>query len=364
MVTTLFGPEHDALREVVRRWVERDAGAHAAEWEQARAWPREALTAIGAQGWLGTVAAESHGGDPIAAVAMWEELGRLRSAGVVHDLLAQAHASAILAEVGADAAIVDSALAGTHAVTIIGGPFTVTATDHPHQVTVSGQRKAVPNAAWADAAIIVTRAATDGSAGPQMVYVPANGEGWSAPKVSQPYGRRAGQVGDLTLDNAQATVLARGETVTAVMGPQHTRWRLNHAAATVAAAWRTWEDAKDYALQREAFGRPIATFQVNRHALADMAADLTAARSLVHDTLHRYVNGTLTAGETAALRLYVDRVTLAAANRCLQLHGGFGYTMEYDVQRAWRDAAHLRNDEGGREHLSHEVVGALESARG
>lgn len=360
MVTTLFGSEHDALREVVRRWVERDADAHAADWEKASTWPRETLTAIGTQGWLGTVAAESHGGDPIAAVAMWEELGRLRSAGVVHDLLAQAHASAILTEIDADAAIADPALVGTHAVTIIGGPFTATATDHPDHVTVSGQLKAVPNAAWADAAII----ALGRPDGAQMVYVPANGSGWSAPKVSQPYGRRAGQVGDLTLDDAKATVLARGDAVMAVMGSQHTRWRLNHAAATVAAAWRTWEDAKEYALQREAFGRPIATFQVNRHALADMAADLTAARSLVHDTLHRYVNGTLTEGDTAAMRLYVDRVTLAAANRCLQLHGGFGYTMAYDVQRAWRDAAHLRNDEGGHERLSHELVDALESAHG
>ena len=357
MVTTLFAEEHTALRDVVRRWVERDADAHTAQWERDGGWPRDAFTAVAAQGWLGTALPEPLGGDPIAALVVWEELGRARSAGLVHDLLAQAHAAAVLAELGAPQA--DAALAGEHAVVLAGAP-TVSVRAEGDAIVVSGRASAVPNAAWADGVVAV---AADGDES-ALVLVPAGA--CAITPAANPFGRRAGHTADIEFPDARVpaeAVLLRGPSALDLLLARQSRFRLDHAAATVAGAWRTWEDARDYALQREAFGRPIGRFQVNRHALADMAGELTAARSLVHDTVRRLTLGVLEPGETAAVRLYADRVAVSASDRCLQLHGGYGYTMEYDVQRAWRDARHLLHDEGAAEGLREEVARALEASR-
>ena len=123
--------------------------------------------------------------------------------------------------------------------------------------------------------------------------------------------------------------------------PALRRAELREAAYAVGAAWQTWHAGSTYAQQREAFGRPISKFQVNRHALADAATKITAAEALVHDTAWALATGAET--DTAAARLYAGRVAAEVADRALQLHGGYGYTTEFDVERAWRDARALRS---------------------
>lgn len=362
MATTLFSEEHEALRASVRRWVEREVAPHTAAWEQAQSYPREVLAAAGAQGWFTLALPEAHGGDAIASLVVAEELGRIRSGGVVNDLLALAHAAATIATLPAAAAkeLAEPALAGTRIVCLVGGSFDIASAGEGRRV--AGRSAAVGNARWADAGLVVS--AGDGGLG--VFLVDAAAWGWAAEPPPAPYGRRAGQAADVTLD---ATVeadalLAEGADAMALMGDRQARWRIDSAGAAVSGMWQTWEDAKAYALQREAFGRPISQFQVNRHALAEAGAWLTAARAAVHDAAQRLTTGSLEPGETAALKLYVNRVANDVADRCLQLHGGYGYTMEYDVQRAWRDARHLRLDEAADEGLREEIALAMEERAG
>lgn len=357
MSTSLFTEEHEALRAVVRRWVERDAEPQARQWERLGAWPRDLLHTVGAQGWLATALPEQLGGDVLAGLVVWEELGRVRSQGLVQDLLGQAHTAAVLAETGAGA-LAEAAMAGERIVTLVGGDLSLR--QDGDGVVLAGRAQGIANAAWADDAVAVVPEA-DGLA---LVLVPSSAQGWSVVEPAAAFGRRAGHAADVELGELRlgaGAVLMRGAEARALMVGRQARFRLDHAAAALADAWLAWEDAKAYALQREAFGRPIATFQVNRHALADMAAELSALRALVHDTGRRLALGVLEPGETAALRLRVSRVANAVADRCLQLHGGYGYTTEFDVQRAWRDAAHLRTDEAGDVALREEVAAALES---
>jgi alkylation response protein AidB-like acyl-CoA dehydrogenase len=358
MATTLFSAEHEALRESVRRWVEREVAPRVATWEEASAYPREVLAQAGAQGWHALALPGEHGGDPIAALVVAEELGRTRSGGLVNDLLAQAHAAATLASVPSSAAkeLAEPALSGTRVVGLVGGDFEVAPAGDGWRVT--GRAAAVANAQWADAGVVIA----PGGDGLRLLLVDAAAPGWQAVPPPAPYGRRAGQAADVVLDMTLGSdaLLADGPAALALMLDRQARWRIDSAGAAVAAAWQAWEDAKAYALQREAFGRPISQFQVNRHSLAEAGAWLTAARAAVHDAAHRLAAGTLEPGETAALKLYANRVANDVADRCLQLHGGYGYTMEYDVQRAWRDARHLRLDEAADEGLREEIALAME----
>jgi alkylation response protein AidB-like acyl-CoA dehydrogenase len=363
MATTLFSEEHEALRASVRRWVEREVAPHTAGWEQARSYPRDVLADAGAQGWFSLALPESHGGDPVASLVVAEELGRIRSGGVVNDLLAQAHAAATVATLSAGAVkeLAETALAGARIVCLVGGSFEVAPAGDGRRV--QGRSAAVGNARWADAGLVVNPA---GGGGMELFLVDAAATGWAVEPPLAPFGRRAGQAADVVLDVAlhADALIAQGAGALALMLDRQARWRIDSAGAAVAAAWQTWDDAKAYALQREAFGRPIAQFQVNRHSLAEAGAWLTAARAAVHDAAQHLTAGTLEPGETAALKLYVNRVVNDVADRCLQLHGGYGYTMEYDVQRAWRDARHLRLDEAADEGLREEIALAMEERIG
>ena len=369
MVTSLFAAEHEALRDAARRWVEREVAPHAAEWEAAHAYPRELLSAAGAQGWFALACPQADGGDPLASLVVAEELGRIRSGGLVQDLLAQAHTAATLASVapgavapgpGAEAAAraAEAALAGQMVTALAQGQFTVA--PDGDGFTVSGQAPHVANAGWADGLLLAAMA----DEAPRLLWVEASATGLTATPPSAPFGRRAGQLAAVRLDGVRVgsgALFCQGDDAARLLRDRQARWRLDSAAAAVAGAWQTWGDTKDYALQREAFGRPIGKFQVNRHALADMAAELSAAQALVYETARRLTRGELGPGDTAALRLYVDRVVAEAADRCLQLHGGYGYTMEFDVQRAWRDARHLRADEAGGKQLRAEAASAMEA---
>ena len=116
---------------------------------------------------------------------------------------------------------------------------------------------------------------------------------------------------------------------------------VREAAAIVGAGWQAFDDACGYANQRTAFGRPIGRFQVNRHGLATVATKLTAAQSLVRDAAWALTRGWRDEPAGAAWAYAADAV-VDATDVCLQLHGGYGYTPEYDIERAWRDVRALR----------------------
>ncbi len=93
-----------------------------------------------------------------------------------------------------------------------------------------------------------------------------------------------------------------------------------------------------YAKEREQFGQPIAHFQLIQAKIADMYADLEAARYMAHRALWLAQQGKRVSKETAAALLFAARASSRAANEAMQIHGGWGYTTDFEVERMWRDA--------------------------
>lgn len=291
-----FADEHHVLRDSVRRLVEGPLAEMAAVAEAGGAPHADALTQLQS---LGLIDVD----DVLAETVIAEELGRLSSGGL-------------------GAVLLDAML------------------------TTSLSLPALETAVVRDATVTIT----------------ADGAGASWPFVVGAQLARECLVLDqhvvVTLESAHVVALARplalrGSAPASVelsAAPYRKveiprsalrRAELREAAFAVGAAWRTWHDGASYAQQREAFGRPISTFQVNRHALAEMATKATAAEALVHDTAWAMASGADT--DTAAARLFAGRAAAEVADRALQLHGGYGYTTEFDVERAWRDARALRS---------------------
>ena len=110
------------------------------------------------------------------------------------------------------------------------------------------------------------------------------------------------------------------------------------ACYALPAARRALDLTKAYALERTAFGQPIGTFQVNRHFLAEMQTKLDAAQTYLDQCVLSVNDGTLSDQDAAGLKWWTSEVQWEIIDRCLQLHGGYGYINEYEVARLWRDS--------------------------
>ena len=114
--------------------------------------------------------------------------------------------------------------------------------------------------------------------------------------------------------------------------------RITIAARGVGLAQAALDDARAYAGEREQFDQPIGEFQTIKHKLADMDTKLRAARLLMHDAADRKIRGEEFRKEAAQAKLYASEIGREVANEAIQIHGGYGYTRDFDVERYYRDA--------------------------
>ncbi len=114
--------------------------------------------------------------------------------------------------------------------------------------------------------------------------------------------------------------------------------RITIAARGVGIARAAFEEAREYATEREQFGQPIGEFQSIKHKLADMDTKIQAARLLMHQAADRKIRGEDYIKEAAQAKLYASEVSREVANEGIQIHGGYGYTKDFPAERFYRDA--------------------------
>jgi acyl-CoA dehydrogenase len=134
--------------------------------------------------------------------------------------------------------------------------------------------------------------------------------------------------------------------------------RLLMAIGAVGAMQRLIERSVEYALEREAFGRPIGKFQAIRHQVAEMATKAEASRALTYNALRLFHEGHDCIKDVTMAKLVTQRAVLEIADQALQIHGGYGYMREYGIERAVRDAR-LGPIGGGTDEVMKEILGKL-----
>ena len=127
------------------------------------------------------------------------------------------------------------------------------------------------------------------------------------------------------------------------------------ALAAVSAGQKTLDDAIEYAKNRTAFGRPVSKFQTWRHRFADLETELHAMRCLTYHALRKMAAGEDAMREVSMAKWMACDLDWRVADEALQVHGGYGYMMEFPVQRAWRDAR-LGPIGGGTTEIMKEVI--------
>jgi alkylation response protein AidB-like acyl-CoA dehydrogenase len=139
--------------------------------------------------------------------------------------------------------------------------------------------------------------------------------------------------------------------------------RIQVAARALGVATAALEDALDYAQARESFGQPIWKHQAIGHYLADMATKLTAARQLTYHAAERYDSGERCDMEAGMAKLFASEAAMEIALNAVRIHGGYGYSTEYDVERYFRDAPLMIVGEGTNE-IQRNVIASQLVARG
>ena len=352
----LFSPEHEAFREQVRRFCEREIAPHHAAWEEAHGVPREVWRQAGENGLLCCWLPEALGGpeaDLLFDFIVSEELGRAGATGpgfplhsvIVAPYLA-AHGTPALQQALLPAMVAGEKIAAI-AMTEPGTGSDVAAIrtqarrEGDHYV-LNGQKTFITNGHNADIVVVACKTDPDkGAHGVSLLVVERGMEGFSRGRNLRKIGQHAQDTAELFFDNVRvpASHLLGEEG----QGFRYLMQKLAQerllvsvqcqARAEAALAWTV-----DYVKERKAFRQRVADFQNTRFKLAAVATDIAAGRAYCDQLIAQHLAGELDAVGAAAGKLWHSELLGRVTDECLQLFGGYGYMHEYPIARAFTDA--------------------------
>jgi alkylation response protein AidB-like acyl-CoA dehydrogenase len=225
---------------------------------------------------------------------------------------------------------------------------------------LSGQKTFITNGEMADLVVVVAKTAPDeGAHGVSLIAVESGTPGFTRGRRLAKVGLKANDTAELFFDDCR--VPATNLIGTENHGFYHLmanlpRERLGIAVAAVAASERVLETTIAYARDRQAFGRPIGAFQHNRFVLAELDTEVTIARVFLDRCIADLNAGTLSIVDAAKAKWWTTELQNRVMDRCVQLHGGYGYMLEYPVAKAWLNSR-VSTIYGGTTEIMKEIIG-------
>jgi acyl-CoA dehydrogenase len=342
----------------VRRFIQKEVGPHVEEWEKAESFPRELFKRFASLDLLGLKYPEEYGGSgagPIYEAVLFEELGRCGSGGVSAGIGAHvAIATPPIFKFGTDEQRrkwLPAAIAGDRivalAVTEPGGGSDIahvetSARREGNDFVLNGSKMFITNGVRAELAVVLARTKPEGGHhGLSFFVVEKDTRGYSVGRRLEKLGWRASDTAELVFEDCRvpAANLLGKENEGFYMAVSNFQWeRLWIAISAVGSAERSLELAIEYAGNRVQFGKRLSDMQVIRHKLADMLLMVEQARHLTYHALWLYSENQPCTKEVSLAKIAATEADVRVADQALQIHGGYGYMMEYPIQRAWRDA--------------------------
>jgi len=377
MKRTLFEDIHDAFRDSFRTFLEREVVPNRDRWDAAGIVDRELFTAAGANGFIGMDVPEEYGGGGVRdfrfnqVIAEEIQHADVNAAGLgltLHNdvcLPYFLHLTNDEQKARWLPGICSGELVTAVAMTEPGigsdlASMTTTAIRDGDDYVVNGSKTFITNGINAD--LVITAVKTDPSQrhrGMSLVIVERGVPGFERGRNLDKVGMHAQDTAELFFTDARVPVANRlgdpgtGFTQLVTNLPQE---RLSIAVTAVAAARSTFQRTLEYTKERTAFGQPIGSFQNTRFRLAEMATEIEIGQSFIDRCVLGLNDGTLTAEEAAMAKWWSTELQGKVVDACLQLHGGYGYMMEYPVARAFTDAR-ITRIYGGTTEIMKEIIG-------
>jgi citronellyl-CoA dehydrogenase len=374
MLTTFFTEDHELFRKSLRDFVDKELRPHVDEWERAESFPREVFARMGKLGFFGMSYPEElggGGGDYWYNVAYGEELTRSGSGGLNMALMVQSDmATPVINAIGTreqKQEFLAPAIRGERIAALgISEPnagsdvasIRTTARRVGDEYVVNGAKTFITNGTRADFITLAVRTGGEGYGGVSLLLFPTDTKGFRVARKLKKIGNHASDTAELAFEDCR--VPARY-----LLGEENQGFyyvmmnfqgeRLIAAVSSVANGARAIEEALAYGRERQAFGRPIAQFQVWRHELTQLLTELEAGRWLTYRACDLFNRKQDAVKEISMAKLYCGELAVKIVDRCLQLHGGYGYMDEFPISRRWRDTR-LITIGGGTSEIMREII--------
>ena len=357
-MTLEYGPEHNQFRELVRDFVQQTVVPAHERWEKAGCVDRSLFTEAGKLGLLGFSVPEEFGGPGVDdfrynAIVV-EELQRAGAAAeavavslqndivlpYLVDLTTAEQKQRWLPGVVTGETILGIAMTEPGTGSDLAGIRTTAVRDGDHYI-VNGAKTFISNGQVGDLFVVAVRTAPDRHKGLSLLVIDPDTPGFSRGRNLEKIGLHAQDTSELSFDDVRVPVEnllqdeGRGFYQLMHNLPQE---RLSLGVGAVGAAEGVLAETLNYVRERQAFGSPLASLQNTQFVLAELATELDVARTYLDDCIAEHLSGGLTAARAARLKWWTTELQVRVADRCLQLHGGYGYMREYPVSRAFVDA--------------------------
>jgi alkylation response protein AidB-like acyl-CoA dehydrogenase len=373
---SLYEKEHDEFRAMVRAWAEKNVAPFHAQWEVDGIVPRDVWVSGGKQGLLGMDQDEQYGGGGVRDfrynAVIDEEMVRIGASGVgfglhndvvgpyLRDLATDEQKQRWLPGVCSGELITAIAMTEPAAGSDLQGIQTTARKDGDGWL-LNGSKTFITNGINSDLVIVVARTDPDAPAakGTSLLVVERDMPGFSRGRNLEKVGLKAQDTAELFFDDVR--VPAENLLGTENGGFLHLmenlpQERLSIAVGAVAACERMLEITLEYVTSRTAFGRPVGKFQNTRFVMAELQTETTVARTFVDECVRLLNAGELAITDAAMAKWWTTELQNKVADRCLQLHGGFGYMDEYPISKAWRDSR-VQSIYGGTTEIMKEIIG-------
>jgi len=359
--------EQKAFQKALRSFVDKEIMPVAIEWEHSGRYPTEIVDHMKKMGLFGITIPEEYGGldlDMVSFCLVYEEIARgwMGVAGILgsHGLSAwmiahhgtEEQKNSILPKLATGEWRTGIGLTEPGAGTDLQGIATTARLDGDHYI-VNGTKTWITNARHANLLPVLVK--TDTQAEPRhkgmsVLLIDATTEGFSVSKDIGKLGYKGTESCEVILDNVRVPVSAllggiEGRGMQQVLSGLEIG-RLNIAARSVGIAQAAWDAALSYSRQREAFGKPISEFQAIQLKLAEIATQLQASRLLTYWAASKADAGESVDMEAGMAKYFASEAAIQASMEAMRVHGGYGYSTEYVVERLYRDSILMSIGEG------------------
>ncbi|RMD98207.1 MAG: acyl-CoA dehydrogenase, partial [Calditrichaeota bacterium] len=377
MRSPYFTKDHELFRQTVRQFMENEVVPQADVWEKDQRIPRDIWQKMGALGFLGINFPETYGGaaaDFFYSVVFLEEVGRTGLGGFAAAVAVQQYmATAHLYHVGSEelkrkylVPSISGEKVGALAITEpntgsdVANLQTRAVREGDHYV-INGSKTFITNGVYGDFVTVAVKTDPDaGLDGISLIVVDTDTPGFSAKKLRK-MGWHCSDTGELAFDEVRVPT-------THLIGEENRGFyyimesfqleRLVGSLTAIGGMEKALDITLQYISEREAFGRPIAKFQAIRHTLADLAAELEAAKQLTYHAAYLCDQGETFVREASMAKLITSELGKKLVDGCLQFFGGYGYMDEYPISRMYRDAR-VGTIAGGTSEIMREIISRI-----
>ena len=368
-----FSQDHEIFRDATRRFIENEIVPNHEKWEQQGIVSRELWNAAGENGLLCCTVPEEYGGpggDFLHSVVVNEELAKVGATGPAFPLHSDIIVPYILAygsedqkrnwlpKVVSGETIMAIGMTEPIAGSDLQGIQTKAERDGNHFV-LNGQKVWISNGQIADLYIIACKTdPKEGAKGISLILVEGDREGFKRGKNLEKIGYKAQDTSELFFEDVRVPItnlLGQEGRGFAQLMQQLPQERLVVAIRCATALEAALNETIRYTKERKAFGRSISDFQNTRFKLAEVKTLAMVTRAFTDQCIQLHLEGKLTAEDAAAAKLQTTEALNKGVDECLQLHGGYGYSWEYPIARAWADAR-MSRIAGGSSEIMKEII--------